>query len=49
MTEFGDIFDYPQSAMCFECISLVFLTIYSLAIAGMMTYPRAQKLLLPTS
>ena len=20
MTEFGDIFDYQQSAMCFECI-----------------------------
>jgi hypothetical protein len=41
MTEFGDIFDYQQSAMCFECVSLGFMTFYGLGIAWMATYPKA--------
>ena len=50
MTEFGDIFDYQKSAMCFEYLSLAFMTIYGLAIAWIATYPKAQKLnYLPTS
>jgi hypothetical protein len=43
MTEFGDIFDYQQSAMGFECLTLAFMTIYGLAIAWMVTSPKAQK------
>ena len=32
MTEFGDIFDYQESAMCLECLNLGFMAIYGLAI-----------------
>lgn len=40
MTEFGDIFDYQQSAICFECLTLAFMAIYGLAIAWMVTFPK---------
>jgi len=43
MTEFGDIFDYQQSAMCFECISLAFITIYGLGIALMVNYRAGRR------
>ena len=43
MTEFGDIFDYQQSAMCFECLSLAFMAIYGLAVAWIVTYPKVRK------
>jgi hypothetical protein len=43
MSEFGDIFDYQQSAMCFGCLSFAFMAIYGLAIAWMVTSPKAQK------
>ena len=40
MSEFGDIFDYQQSAMGFECLTLAFVTIYGLAIAWLVTSPK---------
>ncbi len=43
MTEFGDIFDYQQSALCFECLSLAFMAIYGLAIAWIVTNPKARN------
>jgi hypothetical protein len=43
MIEFGDIFDYQQSAMGFECLTLAFTTIYALATACIVTSPNAQK------
>jgi hypothetical protein len=32
MTEFGGIFDYQESAIYFEYLTLAFMTIYGLAI-----------------
>jgi hypothetical protein len=37
MTEFGAIFDYQQSAMGFECLSIAFIAVYGLAIVWMLT------------
>ena len=44
MVEFGDIFDYQQSAMCYECISLAFMAIYGLAIVRFVAHPKARAL-----
>jgi hypothetical protein len=30
MTEFGNLFDYPQAVSCFECINLAFIAAFGL-------------------
>jgi len=42
MTEFGDIFDYPQAAMGFECLTLGFMAIYGLAIVWIVAVPKSR-------
>jgi hypothetical protein len=37
MPEFGDIFDYQKSALCFECATVMFMAIYVVAGTWLLT------------
>jgi hypothetical protein len=40
MTEYGDIFDYNQSAIAFEALNLGFMAVYGLLIVWVASYTK---------
>lgn len=50
MTEFGNLFDYPQAVSCFECINLAFMAAFGLFVvftASQSKQPATERTLEP--